>query len=178
MGSETALEVIFPVARVSFICGEPMHDTVAVTLIVFPCSFVKVATSVGHLSLAPFHTTLPLALVDRTVVVGQLTVAVPHTVQPCSFVNNAFLLIGVLSLSMTEAIEYMSDVSAAIFPGIVALAGDLVLFEFSFVLCAISPFECTSAVKETSSQLTLVFMAIFELTSALPMVNMADLLRQ
>ena len=101
-----------------------------------------------------------------------------HTVEPCSFVNNAFLLVRILSLSMTEAVEYMSDVSAAILPGIVAFAGDLVLFEFSFVLCAISPFECTSAVKETSSQLTLVFMAIFELTSALPMVNMADLLRQ
>ena len=78
---------------------------------------------------------------------------------------------------MTEAIEYMSDICAAIFPSIVAFAGDLVLFEFSFVLCAISPFECTSAVKETSSQLALVFMAVFELTGALPMVNMADLLR-
>ena len=101
-----------------------------------------------------------------------------HTVEPRSFVNNALLLISILSLSMTEAIEYMSDVSATIFPCIVTLTGDLVLFEFSFVLCAIGPFECTSAVKETSSQLALVFMAIFELTGTLPMVNMADLLRQ
>lgn len=59
MGSETTLVVVFPVAGVLFIACEPVHDTMAVTLIVFPSTFIIVAGGISHAALAPLHSFLP-----------------------------------------------------------------------------------------------------------------------
>jgi len=43
VSSETALVVVFPVAGVLFIACEPVHNTVTVTLVVLPSTFIVVA---------------------------------------------------------------------------------------------------------------------------------------
>ena len=175
MGSETALEVILPVARVSFVGREPVHNTVTIALIVLPVTLVVVVAGVGHLPLAPLHATLPLALVNRTVFVVQLTVAVAHSVLPGAVIFHAFLHVDVLALAMAQSVQHFALVGASVAPLVGAFASDLVLLEFTLVDGAISPLECASAVQEPFSQLTFVLVAIFELAGALTVVYLANL---
>lgn len=152
-----------------------MHDSVAVTLVVLPVSFIEVATCVGHLALAPLHASLPLTLVDGAILVVQLAVAVSHSVEPCPVVLHAFLRIDVLALAVAESIEHISLVSAAIGPGVVSSASYLVFLEIAFVDRPISPFERSPPVEEPPPELSLVLMTIFELASSLPVVDVANL---
>lgn len=64
VGSKATLEVVDPVASVLLVRGDPVHDTVAVTFVVFPVAFIEVARLVGHLALTLLHALGPVSLVD------------------------------------------------------------------------------------------------------------------
>ena len=116
-----------------------------VTLIVLPVALVVVLAGVDHLAVAPFHAALPLARVHRAVLVAELTVAMPHALLPVALVLNALFLIDVGALAVAEAIENVTSVGTAIWPGVVTLSSDLVLFELTGVDRAISPLEDAAA---------------------------------
>lgn len=111
VGSEATLEVVFPVSLIFFLGSEPVHGSMTVSLIVSPFTFVKVATSVSHLSLSPLHTSLPLPFVNGSIFILEHALAVSHAVNPFTFIFNSFLVILVNPLSMSESILNDSAVS-------------------------------------------------------------------
>ena len=73
MSSETALQVVLPVAGVTLIARKPVHLTMAVALVVLPVALIVVFRGVDHLALAPLHATFPKAGVDGAILVAKLT---------------------------------------------------------------------------------------------------------
>lgn len=177
VGSKAALEVVLPVSGVLLVAGEPVHDSVAVTLVVLPLTLVVVSTGVGHLSFAPFHSSLPLTLVDGAVFVGKLSVTVAHSFVPLALVFNSLFSVDVLALSVAEAVEYVALVVGAIGPLISALTGDFILFELTLVDGSISPLELALSMKKTVNKFSFVFMAVFKLAGALTVVDFANLIK-
>ena len=104
MGSKSMLEVVLPIANVPLIAVQPVHDAMTVTLIVLPVAFVVVAAGVGHLTLAPFHASLPCTLVDGAILVLELTIAVSHALLPGACELYTFLLVDVSALAMSQSI--------------------------------------------------------------------------
>ena len=147
VGAEARLEIVDPVAGVLLIACEPVHFTVSISLVVLPIALVVVAAGVGHLAGAPFHAALPVSLVQRTVLVTELSVTMTHAVLPLADVLNAFLVVGVLSLAVSEAIQDFALILAPIGPEILAFASDLVLPKLSFVLGTVGPGEGALAVQ-------------------------------
>ena len=76
---------------------------------------------------------------------------------------------------MTQSVENVTPVGASIAPRIGAFAGDFVFLELTFIDGTICPLERASAIEETLSQLSLVLMAVFELTGSLSVVYLANL---
>ena len=145
VGAESMLQVVFPVAAVALIAGEPVHLAMAVTLIVLPIALIVVLRGVDHLTMAPLHAALPLTRVNGAVLVSELTVAVSHALLPVTLVLDALFLVDVGALTVAEAIENVTFVGAAIWPGVVSLSSDLVLFEFTGVDRAIRPLKDAAA---------------------------------
>ena len=152
-----------------------MHLAVAVSLIVFPVSLIVVLTGVDHLARAPLHATLPLSLVERAVLVSELSVAMAHAVLPVALVNDTFLLVDVLAFTVAQSVQDVALVGALIRPRVSALASDFVLSELTTVDSAVGPFKHASAAKQAQLELTLVLVAIFELTGSVTVVHLADL---
>ena len=148
MRAEAVLEVVLPVAAVTLIAGEPVHLTVAVTLIVLPVALVVVLAGVDHLAIAPLHAALPLARVNGAVLVTQLTITVTHAVLPVALVLNALFLVDIGALAVAETVQNIAFVSAAIRPGVVAFAGDLVFLKLSAVDSAIGPLKDAAAPEQ------------------------------
>ena len=173
--SETALQVVLPVARVSLIARQPVHLTVAVSLIVLPVALVVVLRCVDHLTLAPFHAALPETRVHRSILVTKLAMSVSHSVLPMAIVFYAFALIYVLAFAVAQSIENVSFVGALVRPGICTLSSDLVLLELTTVDGAIGPLKDTTAPEKTKTQFTLVLVSIFELACTVTVIHFADL---
>lgn len=173
--TKSRLEIVLPVTFVSFFAGEPVHASIAVSFIVFPCSFIVVSTGISHLSLSPLHASLPVSLVNGAVVVGEHTFSVSHAILPLAVILNAFLFVYVFSSSVSEAIHDLAFIDAAVWPLVLARASDLVGGEFTTVDRTVSPLECTFAVKKTMLKLSLVGVSVSKLASSLPMVNFANL---
>lgn len=152
-----------------------MHDSVAVTLVVFPVSLIVVLTGVDHLALAPLHASLPQARVHRPIFVAQLAVAVAHAVLPVTFVLDTFFLVDVFALAVAQAVQNVALVGALVRPRVRAFPCDLVLFEFAAVHCAIGPLEDSAAPEETQAQLALVLVAVLKLARSVPVVDVANL---
>jgi len=176
MGAESRLHIVDPVAGVLLVRSDPPHDAVTVTLVVVPVALVVVPSLVGHLALALLHAFGPLALVDGAIFVTQFTVTVAHAVNPLTLVFNALLLVDINTLSMSEAVHYLTLVGGAIGPLIASPAGNFVLAELTLVNGVVSPLECTFSVEQTMSQFSLVLVAIFKNTGALTVVYFANLI--
>jgi len=176
MGAESALEVIFPVAFVLFGAGFPVHAALTVSLVVGPLTFIVVSTGVGHGSVAPFHSSLPLSFVDGSILVNELSFAMSHTIEPLADVFDTFLGVDVFTLAVSETILDLALVSGAIRPLVTADASDLVAFEFTLVLGSISPIETALTMQESVLELTFILVAISELACALTMIDFADLI--
>ena len=152
-----------------------MHLAMAVTFIVLPIALIVVLRGVDHLAVAPLHAALPLTRVNGAVLVAELTVAVSHALLPVTLVLDALFLVDVGALTVAEAIENVTLVSAAIWPGVVTLSSDLVLFEFTGVDRAIRPLKDAAAPEKTQVQLALILMPIFKLACTVAVVDIADL---
>ncbi len=175
MGAESTLQVLNPISSVLLVACYPEHNAVTVAFVVLPITFIVISCCVGHSAVTPFHTLLPITLVDRAVFITKLPVTVTHSIKPSSFVFYSFLVINISAVSMSKSIQNVSLVSASVRPSVVTLAGDFIFTEFAFVYSPVSPFKCTLAVEKAVSQLTFVFVAIFEDASALSMENLANL---
>jgi len=175
VGTEAALVVVFPVAGVLLVRGEPVHNSLAVSFVVFPLALVEVAAGVGHAAGAPLHSTFPSSGVDRIVLIFEVSLAVTHALLPISFIDNSLFLIVVLAFAVSQAVQDSSFVGACVGPLVLAVTGDLILSEFAFVDGAVMPFELASAVEETVLKLSFENMAVLELAVTLPVVHFADL---
>ncbi len=175
VSTKSVLQVILPVSTIALVAGEPVHLTVAVSLIVLPVALIVVLAGVDHLAGAPLHAALPLALVERTILVAKLTIAVSHAVLPITVVFNAFLFVDVFALAMAQAIQNITFVCALIWPRIGTLASDLVLSELSTVDSAIGPFEDTTAAKQTPFEFSLILVAVLELARSVTVIHFTDL---
>lgn len=63
VGAKAVLEVVEPLALVFLVLAEPVHDTVAGFLVVFPFAFVSVTRGVTHFAFAVSQTLVEVALV-------------------------------------------------------------------------------------------------------------------
>ena len=117
----------------------------AVTFIVLPIALIVVLGGVDHLAVAPLHAALPQTRVNGAVLIPKLTVAVSHALLPVTLVLNTLFLVDVGALSVAEAIEDVTFVGAAIWPGVVTFSSDLVLFELTGVDRAIRPLKDAAA---------------------------------
>lgn len=178
MGTKTTLEVVFPIALVLLLAGEPVHTALTVTLIVGPLSFIKVAACIGHLALAPLHSSFPLAFVHGSILVGEDALTVAHSIDPGSHVLDAFRLVDVLSNAVSEAISHLSLVSRLIRPGVFPRARNLVGGELALVDSAVGPAKLTLSMQQTVFKFSFVGMAIAELACALSVVDFADLYKK
>ena len=88
---------------------------------------------------------------------------------------DAFFLIDVLALTMSEAILDLSFIGGLIWPLVTADAGDFIASELASVRSAVGPAELALAMEKPVLDITLVGVAIPELASALAMVNFTDL---
>jgi hypothetical protein len=104
VGSKSMLKVVLPIANVSLVAVQPVHDAMTVTLIVLPVAFVVVVAGVGHLALAPFHASLPSTLVDGAILVLEFAVAASHALLPSACVLYTFLLVDIGALAMSQSI--------------------------------------------------------------------------
>lgn len=175
VGAESALEVVFPVAFVLFGAGLPVHAALTVSLVVGPLTLVVVSAGVGHGSVAPFHSSLPLSFVDRPVLVNELSFAMSHTIEPLADVFDTFLGVDVFALAVSETVLDLALVSGAVGPLVTADASDLVAFEFTLVLGSVSPIETALTMQESVLELTFILMAVSELACALTVVDLANL---
>ena len=173
--AEAVLEIVLPVAAVTLIAGKPVHFAMAVTLIVFPFALVIVLAGIDHLAMAPFHAALPLTRVDRAVLVAQLAMAMAHAVLPVALVLNTFFLVDVGTLAVAQTVQNVTLVGASIWPGVAALAADLVLLELAAVDSAVSPLEDATTREQTECKFALVLVAVLELARTVAMVHVADL---
>lgn len=175
MGAKAALEVVLPVALVLLVAGEPEHGPLPVPLVVGPVAVVVVSAGVGHLTLAPLHASLPLALVDRAILVGQGAGSVPHAVEPRPLVLDTLLGVDVLACPVSEAVLDTALESRAVWPRVTADTGDLVLAELSLVDGPICPAERSLSVEEPVLELALVGVPVPELASSLPVKDLTNL---
>jgi hypothetical protein len=60
-------------------------------------------------------------------------------------------------------------------PEVLSVPGDLVFFELSLVLGAVTPLEDTLSIEQTVTQFSFVLVPVFELACALSMVDFANL---
>ena len=141
MCAESALQVFDPIASVLLVARHPEHDAVAVSLVVLPVAFVVVSGRVRHSAVTPLHPFLPVALVDRAVFITKFTVTVTHAVNPISLILDALLVVYVDTLSVSEAVHYLTLVGGAIGPLIASSASDFVLAELTLVNRVVSPLE-------------------------------------
>lgn len=111
MSAEAALHVVSPIPRVLFVTGDPVHDSLAVALVVFPISFVVVACLVSHLSSSLFHAFRPVSFINTPILVPQLSVTVAHSVYPRTLVLYTLLLIDVNALTLSQTIDNLAFVS-------------------------------------------------------------------
>lgn len=114
MGTETALQVVNPIACVFLVRGNPVHDSLAVTFVVFPVAFIVVTCLVGHFTLTLLHALQPVALVDRAVFVTEFTVTVAHAVDPFAFILDTLFCVDIVALSVAQPIHHVTSVGAAV----------------------------------------------------------------
>jgi len=173
--AKAALIVVLPVASVLLVGGDPVHNTLTVTLVQAPLALIVVSSSIGHLALAAFHTLLPFTLVNGAVSVAEYTVAMAKATDPLALINNPLLRVGVCAAAMSEAVNDLAFIVAAIGPVVAAVTGDLVLPELSLVLGPVMPQEFSLSMQETVFHLTLEGVALSELAGPLAVIHLAYL---
>jgi hypothetical protein len=175
VGAKAALVVVLPVASVLLVGGDPVHNALTVTLIQAPLALIVVPGSIGHLAFTALHTLLPFTLVNRAVAISEYAVAVAEASDPLSFIHNSFLRVGVCTAAMSEAVNNLAFIVAAIGPVVAAITSDLILPELPLVLGAVMPQEFSLAMQETVLHLTLEGVALSELAGSLAVIHLADL---
>ena len=94
---------------------------------------------------------------------------------PLALIDHAFLGVGVGALAVTEPVDDLALVEAAVSPVVPAIPCDLVLPELTLVLSAILPYKLSLAMQETMLHFTLENVTLAEFTSALAVVDFTDL---
>ena len=178
VGAKAALVVVLPVASVLLVSGDPVHDTLTVALVQAPLALIVVASSIGHLALAAFHTLFPFTLINGAVSVAEYAVAVAETSDPLALIHYTLLRVSVCAAAMSEAVYDLAFIVAAISPVVATVTGDLVLPELSLVLGAVMPQEFALAMQETVLHLTLECVALPELAGSLAVIHLAYLKRR
>ena len=139
------LLIILPVANVllSNIC--PVHGPHPAFYIFFPLAFKVIAWRVIiHFSIAFLHVILEVALKDTSTFEDYLSFSLFFALNPLTFVNS--IIYGVFPVAVTEAVLYLSLVSASVGPFIYAFPCDSVIRKLSVVYNAIRPYKFTFAV--------------------------------
>jgi hypothetical protein len=116
MSSKTTLKIIFPVTFVLLLTSLPFHDTLAVSFIVSPLTFVKVTACVSHFPVSPLHSPLPLAIVDGAILIVKHSVSVSHSIDPLPFIFNTFFRVDILAVTMSQTISHLTFIRRSIWP--------------------------------------------------------------
>jgi hypothetical protein len=113
---------------------------------------------------------------------GGLTVNGDHTgydtneaSDPLALIDDSFLGVSVGALAVTEPVDDLALVEAAVGPVVPAIPSDLVLTELTLILGAILPYKLSLPVQETVLHLAFKCVALSELAGTLAMIDLAYL---
>lgn len=98
-----------------------------------------------------------------------------HAVFPLADVLDAFLRVDILALAMPETIEHLTVIAGPINPGVLALARYFILMELALILRSVLPGELALSAEQAMAHFALVRVAVLEKTSALAVVDLANL---
>lgn len=98
-----------------------------------------------------------------------------HAVFPLADVLDAFLRVDILALAMPETIEHLTVIAGPINPGVLALTRNFIFMELALILRSVLPGELSLSAEQAMTHFALVRVAVLEETSALAVVDLANL---